>query len=173
MSHWYMLAVVGKDRPGMVAKLTRTLFEHGCNLGEASMSRLGDSFAMMLMVESSHGAASLQGMLIPVSREMQVHCHVDRIDGKLHTHLEPNVRVSVFGADRAGIVAQVTGVLAEAGLHVCNLETSVAGTNAKPIYVMHIEGVARTGVEPLKVQGERLRRDGVDVAVEEIETLLG
>ena len=173
MSHWYMLAVVGKDRPGMVAKLTRTLYEHGCNLGEASMSRLGDSFAMMMMVESSHGAAELQGMLIPVSREMQVHCHVDRIDGKLHTHLESNVRVSVFGADRAGIVAQVTGVLAEAGLHICNLETSVAGTNTKPIYVMHIEGVARNGIDQLKTQAERLHRDGVDVAVEEIEVLVG
>jgi N-acetylneuraminate synthase/N,N'-diacetyllegionaminate synthase len=31
---WQMLTVVGADRPGIVAKLTKALFRGGCNLGE-------------------------------------------------------------------------------------------------------------------------------------------
>jgi len=52
MDKWYMLTVVGEDRPGIVAKLTHALFEGGCDLGEASMMRLGGSFTIMLMVKT-------------------------------------------------------------------------------------------------------------------------
>jgi peptide deformylase len=37
---WFMLTLVGKDRPGIVAQITRALYEGDCNLGEASMVRL-------------------------------------------------------------------------------------------------------------------------------------
>jgi len=42
--NWYMLTLVGEDRPGIVAKLTAALFAAGCNLGEATMARLGGIF---------------------------------------------------------------------------------------------------------------------------------
>ena len=41
MENWYMLTLVGKDRPGIVAEVSQVLFEAGGNLGEASMARLG------------------------------------------------------------------------------------------------------------------------------------
>ena len=37
--------------------------------------------------------------------------HVDHIEGGLHQHREPDVRISVYGADRAGIVAHVVVLL--------------------------------------------------------------
>ena len=40
MQNWYMLTLVGKDGPGIVAEVSQTLFEAGGNLGEASMVRL-------------------------------------------------------------------------------------------------------------------------------------
>ncbi|CAK0777283.1 hypothetical protein CCP3SC15_5790004 [Gammaproteobacteria bacterium] len=47
MKQWYMLTVVGQDRPGIVALLTASLYEGGCNLGEASMIRLGGNFTII------------------------------------------------------------------------------------------------------------------------------
>ena len=52
MNHWYMMTVVGKDRPGIVAHLSAALYDGGCNLGEASMIRLGANFSIMMMVRS-------------------------------------------------------------------------------------------------------------------------
>ncbi len=49
-NNWYMLTAVGEDRAGIVAGVTKALFEGGCNLGDASMMRLGGSFSIMLMV---------------------------------------------------------------------------------------------------------------------------
>ena len=53
MKKWFMLILVGKDQPGIVAQITRALYEGECNLGEASMVRLGGNFTVMLMVQSA------------------------------------------------------------------------------------------------------------------------
>jgi len=49
--HWYMLTLVGRDRPGIVARVTRALYAGGCHLGETSMMRLGGNFTIMMMVQ--------------------------------------------------------------------------------------------------------------------------
>ncbi|WP_455205874.1 ACT domain-containing protein, partial [Kaarinaea lacus] len=57
---WYMLTLVGKDQPGIVAKISSALFQAGCNFGEASMMRLGGNFSIMLMVQTDVSAEQLQ-----------------------------------------------------------------------------------------------------------------
>lgn len=174
MNKWYMLTLVGKDRPGIVAHVTSALFEGGCNLGEASMMRLGGNFTIMLMAQCDGNAKAVHDLLAQVAESMNLHLHVDRVEGGRHEHPEPDVRISVYGADRAGIVAKVTGALAEAGLNILDLESDVAGTEDKPIYLMHIEGVAREGVEALASVLDFLQReDGIDVHISAIDTLIG
>ncbi len=174
MSHWFMMTVVGKDRPGIVAHLSHALYEGGCNLGEASMMRLGGNFTIMLMVQSDKSVHQLEQLVAPVTESMGLRLHVDRIDGGLHRHQEPDVRVTVYGADRAGIVARVTGALAEAGLHILDMTTDVGGDEESPIYIMLIEGEAAEGVEALQSALDIVvREDGVDARLESIQTLLG
>jgi glycine cleavage system transcriptional repressor len=173
MSHWYMLTVVGEDRPGIVAKLTHALFEGGCDLGEASMLRLGGNFTIMLMVKFEGTAKALDLLIEPVVDSLGLHRHIDKMDGGLHQHMVPDVRITVFGADRAGIVAQVTEALAEAGLNILDLESDVAGNKEQPIYIMIIEGHAGEGIESLRSALEIVKRSGVEVSIEPIETLVG
>jgi Glycine cleavage system regulatory protein len=173
MNHWYMLTLVGKDRPGIVAKVTAALFDGGCNLGEASMMRLGGNFAIMLMVDFERSSKALTDLISPVAESLDLHLHLDRIEGKLHQHVEPDVRVTVYGADRAGIVAKVTGALAEAGLNITDLESMVGGSEDKPIYVMQIEGTAAEGIESLQAAVDVIRQEGVEAHLEPIETMIG
>jgi glycine cleavage system transcriptional repressor len=173
MSHWYMLTLVGKDRPGIVARVSAALFDGGCNLGEASMMRLGGNFTIMLMVQFEGSIKGLDDLLEQVADSMGLHRHIDRIDADLHHHLEPDVRITVYGADRAGIVARITGGLAEAGLHILDMESSVAGTEAKPIYIMQIEGHAAEGVEALQSALDIVTQDGIEARLDTIETLIG
>ena len=60
MSTWYMLTLVGKDHTGIVANVSKALFELGCQLGETSMMRLGGNFTMMLMTQYDGEPAQLQ-----------------------------------------------------------------------------------------------------------------
>ena len=174
MCDWYMLTFVGRDRSGIVAKVTSAIFEGGGNLGEASMVRLGGNFTIMLMVQYDGSGESLEKILSPVCDALKLWKHVDRIEGELHHHLEPDVRISIYGADRAGIVAETTGALAEAGLNILNLESDVGGTADTPIYIMEIDGVAGKGIDVLETALDRLAREkNVETRLVPIDTLMG
>lgn len=173
MKHWYMLTLVGKDRAGIVAHISAALYEGGANLGEASMIRLGGNFSMMMMVQYDGNTHSLQSLVNPVAESMALHLHVDRIEGHLHQHLTPDVQITVYGADRTGIVARATGALAEAGLHILGLESDVGGSDEEPIYIMHIEGHAAEGIGSLQAALEVIKTDGVDARLSPIQTMIG
>lgn len=174
MQKWYMLTLVGKDRSGIVSHVTNALYEGGCNLGEASMMRLGGNFTIMLMVNFDGGQKALHDLISTVAESMDLRLHVDAIDAMLHQHVIPEIRISVYGADKSGIVAKVTQALEEVGFNILDLESDVAGTAAKPIYIMHIEGTATGGFEAVESALEIMSsEEGIDTKFEQIETLIG
>ncbi len=173
MSNWYMLTLTGEDRSGIVARVTRALFERDMNLGEASMLRLGGNFTIMMMVSGHMDADALQQALSGVVRELGLSLHIDPMKGGLHRHVPPNLMVRVSGADRAGIVARVTGVLAEAGFNILDLESDVAGTAEQPVYIMQIAGVATMPLESLEQAVSGLREEGIEVNISPVEMLVG
>ena len=47
-----MLTVAGKDRTGVIAKISNTLFEHNVNIVDVRQNIMGgDLFAMIMLVE--------------------------------------------------------------------------------------------------------------------------
>ena len=172
LGRWFMLTVVGADRPGIVAQLTDALYRGGCNLGEAEMARLGGNFAVMLMVEGAD-AATLGRLLRPVTEGLGLRLHIDPIEGALYSQQEPNVQVTVYGADRPGIVAQVTGALSVAGFNVLDLDSDVGGTRERPMYVMIIDGLANGGAAAVEQALAPLRAAGIEVQVTALEPLVG
>jgi glycine cleavage system transcriptional repressor len=173
MTDWYMLTLVGEDRAGIVAAVTQALYECALNLGETSMMRLGGNFAVMMMVSGAPSAEVVAQAVRPTAERLGLRMHVDAIAGGLHRHVVPNVRVRVSGADRAGIVAQVTGALAKVGFNILDLASDVAGTERQPVYIMHIEGYCDVPLEQLQAAVAPLAGQGVDVQVSAIDTLYG
>lgn len=168
MDNWKMLTLVGEDRPGIVAAVTNSLYQNGWNLGETSMIRLGGNFTIMMMVT---GEGDVQAALQPVANRLKLRMHVDDISGGLHQHLVPNIQVRVNGADRAGIVAQVTGVLADVGFNILELESDVAGSREAPFYILNIQGYTDATLEQLEQALGAL--GDIDVSVAAVETLIG
>ncbi len=174
MKNWFMLTLIGQDRPGIVAGLTRALFENGCNLGEASMVRLGGMFTIMMMVETESDRTELITLTRPMEASTGIRVHIDEIEGALHSHIEPNYRFTVYGADQAGIVAETTETLARLRLNIINLETDVGGTDENPIYIMHIEGETKAKQEKIeRALVELAKRKNIEIRVIPINTLIG
>lgn len=173
MNSWFMLVVVGRDQVGIVARITQALFEAGATIGETSMLRLGGNFTMMLMVKYNGDAAALERVIAPTARGMKLTTHIDAIEGRLHQHAQPNIGVSVHGADRPGIVARVAGVLADAGMNILHLESDVGGTEQQPIYVMRIEGRSDRGVDAMRAALEPLTHEGMRIHVDDMQTMVG
>ena len=166
---WSVLTLVAADEQGIVAAVSQKLYENNCQLAEASMMRLGANFAIMLRV-SHPDDCDLKGVLAPLTEKMNLHIHIDNDVAEKSSAPEPDVNITVYGADRAGIVAKTTGALAEAGLNIIDLETAVAGNDAEPIYIMSLEGNATQGIEVLQKAVDALAAD-FDIRLSEIETL--
>jgi glycine cleavage system transcriptional repressor len=87
-------------------------------------------------------------------------------------HLEGRPYVlTVYGADRPGIVADVTGALARNDVNISDLATHVTEDH---VYVMLIEVMLPPGVDDARVEADlRAAAAGVDIAFRpaEAETL--
>ena len=77
MKNWLMLTLVGKDRPGIVAEVSRVLFDMKGNLGEASMTRLGGNFTIMLMASIPEKINAVEEKLQPVCDKLGLFFHLD------------------------------------------------------------------------------------------------
>ncbi|MBE9561839.1 MAG: ACT domain-containing protein [Proteobacteria bacterium] len=172
MSQWFMVTLVGKDQIGIVAKITTVLYQYNCNLGEASMLRLGGNFTVMLMVSYNGNVQDLNKCLQPIADNLQLQLHIDIIDGQLHHHKNSNLRIRVHGADRIGIVAQITTALAQAGFNILDLESDVGGADNKPFYIMNIEGIATAGIESVETILQDLLSNELEVKLEPIEIVM-
>ncbi|HFE37552.1 MAG TPA: amino acid-binding protein [Gammaproteobacteria bacterium] len=173
MTQWHMLTIVGSDKPGIVAKITQALFAANCQLGEASMIRLGGNFTIMLMVSSQTQKSALEQVILPICRDFNLKFHLDPIENKLHDHPLADVLVTVCGADRPGIVAQVTQALFDCGMNILDLASDVAGSDKKPIYIMQIEGVTSNGVDALAQSVLPILSKDIDIQIKPTNTLVG
>ena len=173
MSTWKMLTLVGQDKPGIVAKITTALFDVGAQLGEASMMRLGGNFTIMLMVKSELSIEQLNQSIEQVVKELNLSSSFQAIEARLHQHEIPDTRITVYGADRPGIVAKATTHLLEAGFNIMDLESDVAGDEAEPIYIMHMEGIAGNGAQALETAMQQIKADGVNIDVTPIDIMIG
>lgn len=129
---------VGADRPGIVAAVTESLAQHGANLQDCAMSQLGGQFAMVVLADSERVtpeelAAHLRTATAAFDLDVHVRAIAASSEHTVTTHL-----VSVYGADRPGIVRDISGWLAGHSINIVDLETHVLESDP-PTYAMLIE----------------------------------
>lgn len=132
------VSAIGADRPGIVAAVSGVILGLGGTIEDTSMTILRGHFAMMLVVAVDAGAEDLQDALRAAVREFDLLVDVREItdDHATEPPAAPHV-VSVYGADRLGIVAGVTALLAERGVNITDLRTRLSGDD--DVYLMVIE----------------------------------
>lgn len=139
------VSAIGVDRPGIVAAVTAVLYDHGANVEDTSMTILRGHFAMTLVVAGAVSAAALDAALAPVAATFELLVSVREIgDDAANAPVSAPYVVSVYGADRTGIVARVSGVLATLGVNITDLSTRLHGET----YVMVIEVDVPAAVSP-------------------------
>lgn len=130
------ITVIGQDRPGIVADVAEALAALNVNLTDSTMTRLRGHFAMTLICTGQPDVAAVESALAPVGADGSLVAVVRQV----RPEAEPAAPgkpylVSVHGADRLGIVAAVTRVLAQAGGNITDLTTRLLG----PLYVLVAE----------------------------------
>ncbi len=159
MSH-FAVSAIGQDRPGIVAAVTKVLVERGCNLEDAAMTILRGHFAMMLVVDVPTGTAdgeaaaraahALEGALSSVAEVFRLVVSVQPITEPVVGVAPPIAgerwTVSVYGADRPGIVYGVAALMAELDINIVDLTTRVVGSPEEPVYTMLLDVTVPPGI---------------------------
>lgn len=134
-----VVTAVGADRPGIVAELTGALLEVGGNLADVRAALLRGSFATMMAVgvPDGVGVAEVEACLAPVASRLGLGLHVARAEPPAGGPARRRAVLSVYGADRPGIVYHIAAALAGSDVNVVDL--SARRTGEPPIYVLGIE----------------------------------
>lgn len=158
----YAVTAIGEDQPGIVAAVAEALMEIGGNVEDSAMTILGGHFAIVLLVATDAGRDALAERLADRTEPLGLTVTVSEVaaTSDLERAALPTHVLSVYGADRPGLLAGVTRALAEAGANVTDLETRLLNASDTPVYAMIIE---------LATQDEA----GVTAAVDAVCTSLG
>jgi glycine cleavage system transcriptional repressor len=159
------ITVIGPDRPGIVADVAEALAGVGANLTDSTMTRLRGHFTMTLIC-TGPSAGDAEKALEPLA-DVVTEVRPVGPEASQDGDGEPYV-VTVHGADRLGIVAAVTRVVAGVGGNITDLSTRLAGS----LYVLVAEVDLPPGngdelAERLAVAGSEL---GVEVALRRAES---
>jgi len=180
MDRYAMLTAFGQDRPGIVAAVAEGLFQLHCNIEDTCMTRLRGEFTMMVMVKlpsellPDHLATRLALFTEPLG--LTVLCR--EVPQEAATSQPPSdipaYMLSVYGADRPGIVAKVARIVADHDGNITDVNTRVIGTPERPVYVMLLEVLLPPEQESIHLERalEALKSSlGVDVSLRTIEQL--
>ena len=173
MTHRWIVTALGQDRPGIVAGVTQVLYTLGCNLEDSTMTRLEGEFAIMLIFSCPKQVTQekLSQAFERLERRLKLAIHLKpltvqetrkpRAGGK-------DYLISVYGADRPGIVFKVSEALARAGVNITDVHTHRSAGRAPSLYLMllEVEVPARLGIASLERQLQQLaKRLGVEVSI--------
>jgi glycine cleavage system transcriptional repressor len=160
------LTAIGRDRPGIVARIARVLLDHGLNIEDSQMRILGGRFSMMLLLRGDADEQALVKDLLAAGRELGLdYIYVHPIEAADVVAADPTHVLTVYGADHPGIVAAVATALAERSVNITDLQTRLAGE----VYVMFLELVLPEGADLGDAIAAVGRDQGVDVSLREIE----
>ena len=119
-----VLTVTGDDRPGVVSALSAAISAHGASWEDSNLSQLAGRFAgsVVVGVDDDRLDALVADLVALNAPGLQV--AVERTDEpteqeSLRLHLD------LLGADRPGIVAQISASLAGHGVNIDELTTDV------------------------------------------------
>ena len=128
MTRRWLITALGKDRPGIVAGVTKVLYQLSCNLEDSAMTRLEGEFTIMLIFSGPAKVTEeiLRRAFAGLSTTLKLAVHLKALSA-LETG-SPRSRgrtytISVYGADRTGIVFRVADALSRDGINITDVHT--------------------------------------------------
>ncbi|AKL97491.1 glycine cleavage system protein R [Endomicrobium proavitum] len=151
MSKYVSLTAIGKDKPGIVGAITKVLYELNCNIEDSTMTILYGQFAMILIIKlpAKFSQKTLSSKLAKLSGLSFSYSKLSSVTDK-KTKKQNAFVISVYGADKPGIVYKVSEFLAGKKINITDVQTMAS----KKTYIMLIEAQFPNALSELKVSKE-------------------
>ena len=120
----FVLSVIGADRAGLVEALSEVVADHGGSWEQSHMTELAGMFAGMVLVRlPSDRASGFRDALGPLRDQGLLDVTLRSATEDDDSAESPRLRFEVVGADRPGIVHEVSHRLAALGVGIVDLRT--------------------------------------------------
>lgn len=160
----FVLSVIGKDKPGILARISTILFQYGCNIEDVSQTILQTEFASILIVYNPRDCA-----LEEIGQSLN-----QALEGKeLSAHLRPMTAltpddhvcwecqpfvITTKGPDQPGTISAVTTAIASLSCNVVHFRAITTHEDGADAMIMIFEVDV-----PKHVDHRRLRQVMQDV----------
>jgi glycine cleavage system transcriptional repressor len=126
-----IVTVLGFDRPGIVASVSRALFDFRCNIEDVSQTILQTEFAGIFIASMPEGMkqeelrVGLEGRLNPEGLAVYLK-ELQPVEARIPPETEPFV-ITTVGPDRLGLVAGITALLSDFTINITQLKAAFRG----------------------------------------------
>ncbi|HWJ65916.1 MAG TPA: ACT domain-containing protein [Nocardioides sp.] len=120
----FTLTCIGDDRPGLVSDLSAAIRARGASWNRSQMARLGGKFAGILLIEAPDTDAEALVADLASLGEVGLEVTVERTDA-VAAAAGVRLTLDLLGADRTGIVAEISSALAGHQVSIEELATDV------------------------------------------------
>ena len=143
MAQYISLTAIGKDKQGIVSAITEILYEYKCNIEDSTMTILQGQFAMILILKLPENIVpkKLCTKLTKSLKSLEMsfsYVDLPSYTSKKNINLNPYI-ISVYGADKIGIVYNISSFLAERKINITDVQTTISKSKGKKTYIMIIE----------------------------------
>ncbi|MFO7884413.1 MAG: ACT domain-containing protein [Desulfobacteraceae bacterium] len=139
-----IITILGKDRPGIIAAVSASLFHLECNIENVNQMILQDEFAGFFVVDPHRDLDKdgLKKQLAEALKETNLRIHVDTINKNNSTQETTDSElflITTIGPDQKGLVAGITEVIARFNVNVINLKAMFKGGDDPNSNIMSYE----------------------------------
>jgi glycine cleavage system transcriptional repressor len=147
-----IILAAGKDRPGIVDRISGLVYEAGCNLEDSRMGILGGEFSLMVLITGP--SASLERVVAGLPRlERELDLLVKVKETLAGAGVRPGVtscypcRIEAVSIDHPGIVHKLTRILTDRNINVARLDTTrtFAPVSGTPMFSMELDAEVPQG----------------------------
>lgn len=145
----FIISVIGKDRPGIIAAVTKVLFDQDLNIEDVSQTILQNQFSGIFIASGPEETIyrELKALLKQSTREFDLHYYVRDMGSNTVEWTTCDCEsfvITTRGPDRKGLVAHITALLASFNVNVVRLQAVFRGgddpQNNVMIYEVDIPG---------------------------------
>lgn len=140
----FALSASGADRPGILAAVTKAVFERGLSIEDSAMTVIDGELSLLLIVSGKEGfderAFHKDIQNIQQSTGVSMLLREIAARGALRKKQQSNYIITLHGPDRAGIVYRTAEFLTSMGANITDLEVrTLSSGRGRPAYIMIIE----------------------------------
>lgn len=160
MENFLVITALGRDKPGIVDKLTETVANCSCNVVDSRMTVLGGEFAVILMVSGKwNELTKLEDALQALCEPLDLTITCKRTESNKTAKDMMPYSVEVISIDHPGIVYELAHFFSSRNINIQELNTTryAAAHSGTPMFAMQI-----TANIPAKTRVGALRDEFLD-----------